>query len=116
MKRGGISYLSLHNYICHREKREHKLENKAGRKRKAPSNGKSGFSELPLVEAGPLDVALEPLVLDDELHPLEEGGRDGRGLLPEQDVDWLRHRVAELAVLADRVLTALGVLAIGQTV
>lgn len=71
---------------------------------------------LPLVEAGSLYVALESLVLDDELHPLEEGGRDGGRLLPQQDVDGLGHRVAQLAVLADWVLATLGILAIRQTI
>ena len=68
--------------------------------------------ELPLVESRPLDIALESFVLDDELHPLEERCRDGRRLLPQQDVDGLWHCVAELAVLAHGVFAALGVLAV----
>ena len=73
-------------------------------------------SKLPFIESGTLDVALKSLVLDDELHLLEEGGRHCRRLLPQEDVDGLRHRVAELALLADRAFAALGVLAVSQAV
>ena len=73
-------------------------------------------SKLPFIESGTLDVALKSLVLDDELHLLEEGGGHGRRLLPQQDVDGLRHGVAELALLADRALAAFRVFAIRQTI
>lgn len=72
--------------------------------------------EIPFVEPRPLNVALKALVLDDELHLLEEGGRHGRRLLPEEDVDRLRHGVAELALLADRAFAAFRVLAVRQTI
>ncbi len=72
--------------------------------------------DSPLVEALPLDVALQSPVLDDELHPLEEGGGDGGRLLPQQDVDRVRHGVAQLALGADGVLAALGILAVGEAV
>ncbi len=72
--------------------------------------------KIPFVESGTLNVTLKSFVLDDELHLLEEGGRHGRRLLPEEDVDGLWHRVAELALLADGTLAALRVLAIGQAV
>ncbi len=55
---------------------------------------------LPLVESLLLGVALEALVLDDEAHPLVEGGRDGGRLLPEEDVNGGGHGVAELGPLA----------------
>ena len=72
--------------------------------------------EIPFVEPRPLNVALKALVLDDELHLFEEGGRHGRRLLPEEDVDRLRHGVAELALLADRAFAAFRVLAVRQTI
>ena len=71
---------------------------------------------LPFVESCPLDVGLEALVLDDELHLLEEGGREGGGLLAEEDVEGLRDGVAELTLGAHGALAALGVLAVGEAV
>ena len=70
----------------------------------------------PLVEALGGDVALHALVLDDELHPLEEGGGDRGRMLAQQDVYGLGHRVAQLAALADGALAALGILAVGQAI
>ena len=71
---------------------------------------------LPLIEAVPLDVALHPLVLDDELHPLEEGRGDGGRVLPQQDVDRLRDRVTKLGLLTHGVFAALGIFTVGKTI
>ena len=71
---------------------------------------------LPFVEPLLLGVALEAAVLDDEPHPLVEGGGDGGRLLPEQDVDGGGHGVAELGVFTGRSLTTLGVFTVHQPV
>ncbi len=74
------------------------------------------YLDWPLVEALFGHVALHALVLYDELHALEEGGGDGGRVLPQQNVDWLRHSVAELAPLADWALAALGIFTVSQSI
>lgn len=71
---------------------------------------------LPFVEPLLLGVALEAAVLDDEPHPLVEGGGDGGRLLPEQDVDGGGHGVAELGVFTGGRLATLGVLTVHQPI
>ena len=71
---------------------------------------------VPFVEGRVLGVALQGSLLDDEPHLLEEGGRGGRRLPLQQDVDRPRHGRAKLAVLAHRVVAALRVFAVDQAI
>ena len=80
----------------------------------SPSSEQS--NRLPFVEPLLLGVALEAAVLNDEPHPLVEGGRDGGWLLPQEDVDGGGHGVAQLGVFTGGRLAALGVLTVHQAI
>ena len=70
----------------------------------------------PFIEGTVLGVSLQGALLDDEPHLLEEGSCRGRRLSLEQDADRLGDRVTQLIALTIRILTALGVLAISQSI
>lgn len=72
--------------------------------------------DSPLVERCGLGVGLQRSFLDDEAHPLEEGGGDGRWLLPQQDVDGVVGAVAKIGLLAGCAGAAFRVLTVREAI
>lgn len=73
-------------------------------------------ANIPFVERLQSGVVLQTALVDDELHALEERGGDCWWLLPQQNVDRLGRTHAQLAEATGRILAALGVLAVHETV
>lgn len=71
---------------------------------------------LPFVERFQLGVVLQAALVDEELHPLEEGRRDGGRLLAEQHVNRLRGGNTQLARFARVASAALGVFAVHKAI
>lgn len=71
---------------------------------------------LPLVKSLLTRIVLQTTVVNQELHSLEEGGRDRGRLLSEQDVDGLGRRDAQLRAATGAVRAALGIGAVHETV
>lgn len=84
-------------------------------KAKAKKQGRDKH-RLPLIEVVLLGVVLQTGLLNEELHPFEERGRDRGRLLPQEDVDRLRGRDAELRATTDVIRTALGVFTVNEAV
>lgn len=74
------------------------------------------LGNIPLVERLLTSIVLQTTVVNQEFHSLKERSRDRGWLLPQQDIDGLGRRNAQLTAAAHAVRAALGISAIHKAV
>lgn len=73
-------------------------------------------SHIPFVERLEARVVLQASLVNQELHALKEGGRDGWRLFPQQDVDGFGRAHTQLAHATRGILATFGVLAVHESI